>query len=161
MSNVKHGFKPVFDGRSRVLILGSFPSVKSRQVEFYYGNTRNRFWKTVGAYFGERPPQSTDDKKDFLHRRNIALWDIVAECEIEGSSDASIKNYSVAQLKDVLENAPIELIILNGSKAYEIFIKNYPRIGIPYVLLPSTSPANPRDGTAVWHSALSCVFEDD
>ncbi len=161
MSEVKYGFGPVFDNNSRVLILGSFPSVKSRQVEFYYGNAQNRFWKTLCAYFGERVPQSTAGKVDLLHRRRIALWDIVTECEISGSSDASIKNYRVARLSDVLDNAPIELIILNGSKASEIFIKHYPDLKVPHVMLPSTSPANPRDGTAVWHSALSCIFEDD
>lgn len=161
MSEIKYGFKPVFDGQSRILILGSFPSVKSRQIEFYYGNEQNRFWKTLSAFFGERLPRSTEEKIDFLHRRKIALWDMVTECEIEGSSDASIKNYRVAKLEEVLESAPIELIILNGSKACQIFEKHYRGIELPYIQLPSTSPANTRDGTAVWHSALACIYEDD
>lgn len=161
MAEIKYGFGPVYDSRSRVLILGSFPSVKSRQTEFYYGNAQNRFWKTLSAYFGEFTPSTTEQKLDFLCRRNIALWDIVTECEIEGSSDAAIKNYKVARLEEVLSNAPIELIILNGSKAAEIFEKHYPELALPHVNLPSTSPANTKDGTAVWHSALACIFEDD
>ena len=161
MSDVKHGFGPVYDKNSRILILGSFPSVKSREVEFYYGNRQNRFWKTVCGFFGELVPESTEDKRNFLSRRKIALWDMVTECEIEGSSDSSIKNFKVARLEEVLGNAPIELIILNGGKATEIFRKHYPEIAIPVISLPSTSPANTRDATAVWHSALSCIFDDD
>ena len=161
MSDIKYGFGPVFDGNSRVLILGSFPSVKSRQVQFYYGNKQNRFWKTVCGFFGEFVPGSVEEKRRFLARRGIALWDIVTECEIAGSSDSSIKNYKVAALEEVLSYAPIELIILNGGKAAEIFKKHYSGIAVPCVCLPSTSPANTKDPSAVWHSALSCVFDDD
>lgn len=98
MAAIKYGFAPVFDGHSRVLILGSFPSVKSRQVEFYYGNRQNRFWRILCSFFGEGVPESVDEKKALLLRCNVALWDMVTECEIEGSSDASIKNYKVADL---------------------------------------------------------------
>ena len=123
MSGIKCGFEPVFDKNSRVLILGSFPSVKSRKVEFYYGNRQNRFWKILCGFFGEAVPESTEEKIALLLRHNVALWDIVTECEIEGSSDASIKNYKVAELDKVLSVSPIKLIILNGGKSFEIFKK--------------------------------------
>lgn len=158
MSDVKYGFNPVFDQNSRVLILGSFPSVKSRQIEFYYGNKLNRFWKTLCGFFGEAVPESTEEKRAFLLEKRVALWDMVTECEIDGSSDSSIKNYKVARLESVLSVSPVELIILNGGKAFEIFKKYYPDIAVPWVKLPSTSPANTRDGTALWYDALSKVF---
>lgn len=103
-------------------------------------------------------PDGTELKRAFLLEKRVALWDIVTECEIDGSSDSSIKNYKVARLEDVLSVAPIELIILNGGKAFEIFKKYYPDILVPWVKLPSTSPANTRDGTAQWHEALEKVF---
>ena len=89
MSDIKYGFNPVFDKNSRVLILGSFPSVKSRQVEFYYGNKQNRFWRILSGFFGEELPLSTDEKISLLKRQNVALWDIVTQCEIVGSSDVT------------------------------------------------------------------------
>lgn len=158
MSGIKCGFKPVFDKNSRVLILGSFPSVKSRKVEFYYGNRQNRFWKILCGFFGEAVPESTEEKIALLLRHNVALWDIVTECEIEGSSDASIKNYKVAELDKVLSVSPIELIILNGGKSFEIFKKFYGKIAVPYIKLPSTSPANTRCDEGEWYRALNSVF---
>lgn len=158
MSDIKCGFKPVFDKNSRVLILGSFPSVKSRKVEFYYGNRQNRFWKILCGFFGEAVPESTEEKIALLLRHNVALWDIVTECEIEGSSDASIKNYKVAELDKVLSVSPIELIILNGGKSFEIFKKFYGEIAVPYIKLPSTSPANTRCDEGEWYRALNSVF---
>ena len=121
----KIGFAPVFDEHSRVLILGSFPSVKSRQIEFYYGNKQNRFWRTICGYFGEEIPETVEGKKDFLSRRQIALWDMVVSCEIEGSADASVKNAEVADLNEVLRHAKIDKILLNGTLAYELFVRNY------------------------------------
>lgn len=158
MSGIKCGFKPVFDKKSRVLILGSFPSVKSRKVEFYYGNRQNRFWKILCGFFGEAVPESTEEKIALLLRHNVALWDIVTECEIEGSSDASIKNYKVAELDKVLSVSPIELIILNGGKSFEIFKKFYDEIAVPYIKLSSTSPANTRCDEGEWYRALNSVF---
>ena len=158
MAAIKYGFAPVFDGHSRVLILGSFPSVKSRQVEFYYGNRQNRFWRILCSFFGEGVPESVDEKKALLLRRNVALWDMVTECEIEGSSDASIKNYKVADLGKVMGACNIELIILNGGKAAQIFERRYSDIGIPHVALPSTSPANTRCDENKWYATLSSVF---
>lgn len=154
----KTGFAPVFDGESRVLILGSFPSVKSRQIEFYYGNKQNRFWSMLCGYFGETVPETTAEKRDFLARRKIALWDMVVACEIEGSADASVKNAETADLNEILEKAPIEKILLNGTLAYELFINRYADIPIPYQKMPSTSPANPRYQKDVWTKELDGVF---
>lgn len=154
------GFPPVYDKNSRVLILGSFPSVKSRKINFYYGNNQNRFWKTIYSYFGEEysPDFSTERKKEFLLRHNIALWDIVTSCKVVGSADLSIKDYTVADLSPILSAAKLSLIILNGATAHKIFMEKYGDIGVRYVKLPSTSPANPRFNYNEWRSALDGVF---
>ncbi len=155
---VEMGFPPVFDRESRVLILGSFPSVKSRQIEFYYGNKQNRFWRTVCGFFKEEIPESTQGKIEFLHRRKIALWDMATACEIEGSSDASVKNAELADLELVYSQAKLEKILLNGSLAYTLFLQKYANLDIPYAKLPSTSPANPRFNKEAWERALGEVF---
>ncbi len=152
------GFPPVCNKDCRVLILGSFPSVKSRQTEFYYGNKQNRFWKTICGFFGEQIPESVEGKKEFLLRRRVALWDMAVACEIEGSADASLKNAEIANLDEVLSIAKIEKIILNGNLAYELFISRYEALDIPYKKLPSTSPANPRFSTKIWEKELYDVF---
>lgn len=149
------GFAPVFNGESRILILGSFPSVKSREVSFYYGNPQNRFWRTVCGLFGEEVPRDTAGKREFLLRRRIALWDVVESCDIVGSSDASIENVAFADVPFVLRAAPIEKIFCNGTKAYELFAANFPKYIDMTEKLPSTSPANPRFSAAAWESALS------
>ena len=139
----KHPFPPLFDKDSRLLILGSFPSVKSRETMFFYGHPQNRFWKVIASIFDEKVPSSNDEKRELILRNHLALWDVIAECEIEGSSDASIKNAKANDLSVILENAPIEKIIVNGKtaeKAYNKYIK--PVTGIKAVVLPSTSPAN-------------------
>lgn len=158
MSEIKCGFAPVYNKDSKLLILGSFPSVKSRKVEFYYGNPQNKFWRVVCSYFGESIPQAVEGKKSFLLNHNIALWDIVTECEISGSQDSTIKNFKVADLKTLLQNCSIRYIILNGSTAYKIFEKNYGGLDIPYIKLPSTSPANTRFSEEEWRDALSRAF---
>ena len=157
-NTVKMGFPPVFDKDSRTLILGSFPSVKSREISFYYGNKQNRFWKTVCGVFGEEIPQTTEEKKAFLLRRKIALWDMVVACEIDGSSDASIKNAEIADLSVVLDGANIEKILLNGTLSYNLFLENY-KGAIPYAKMPSTSPANPRYDETVWRNELDGIFK--
>lgn len=159
MSDKIKGFPPFFDGESRVLILGSFPSVKSRVQSFYYGNPQNAFWKILSAFFGEDKPTSVEEKKNFLRKNKVALWDIVAECEITGSRDDTIKNFAVANLQEVLQNAPIECILINGGRAYSIFEKHYGDIKIPYIKLPSTSPANARRNDNEWYSALRRAFD--
>ena len=152
------GFPPVYDKNSRVLILGSFPSVKSREISFYYGNKQNRFWKTVCGLFKENIPETVDGKKEFLLRTNIALWDMATSCEIEGSSDSSVKNATIADLTKILATAKIEKILLNGTLAYDLFMQKYAQIGIPYVKMSSTSPANPRFNPKIWEKELYEVF---
>ena len=154
----KTGFAPVFDQNSKVLILGSFPSVKSRAIEFYYGHKQNRFWRMICGYFGEEVPPTTEGKKQFLLRRNIALWDMATACEIEGSSDASVKNAELADLHPIFQTAKIERILLNGSLSYQLFLQKYADISISYEKMPSTSPANPRYDEAIWRKALDKVF---
>lgn len=161
MEEKKIGFAPVFNEYSKILILGSFPSVKSRQIDFYYGNKQNRFWKTLCGYFEEQIPEKTEDKKEFLYRNQIALWDMVMACNIEGSADSSVKNEEIANLYEVLNVAKIEKIILNGTLAFELFEKHYADIEIPYEKLPSTSPANPRFSEERWRRALDDVFRAD
>lgn len=161
MQQLKHGFLPVFDENSRVLILGSFPSVQSRQVEFYYCNPRNRFWRVLCGFFGEQPPPDTEGKRRFLLEKGVALWDVVAECEIVASYDSTIKNYKVADVGSIIQSAPVELIILNGGTALKIFEKNFHGCPVPYVGLPSTSPANTRFDEGLWREALSRVFRDN
>ena len=149
------GFEPCFDCESRILILGSFPSVISRKALFYYANPLNRFWKTLESLTGEPPLKSVAEKKTFLSRHRIALWDVVTECDIRGSLDSNIKNYVVADINAVTEAAKIEAIFLNGQTAYRIFKKHFPSL-LPFaVSLPSTSPANTRFDYAEWEKALS------
>lgn len=158
MSSLIQGFDPFFDGDSRLLILGSFPSVRSRAVNFYYGNPRNDFWRILSSYFGRPVPSDTDKKKEFLTDCKIALWDIVAACRIEGSADSAITDYEIADLGRVLDNCPIERIVLNGGTAYRIFLERYENIGLPYIKLPSTSPANARPKDKEWFDELRRTF---
>ena len=158
MSVKVEGFEPVYDGNSKLLILGSFPSVKSREIQFYYGNKQNRFWRVLCSHFGKTIPETVEGKRAFLLNHRIALWDIVTECEITGSKDDTIKNFKVADIKTLLQNSGIEYIILNGSKAYSIFQANFADIDIPYKKLPSTSPANTRFDEKEWNDAISSAF---
>ena len=139
----RHPIAPVFDGGSRVLILGSFPSVKSREEMFYYAHPQNRFWKVIAALFEEPVPGKIPEKKDLLLKHHIALWDVIAECDIAGSSDSSIKNVVPAELSVILDHAPIRTIYANGAKAYDLYQNyTYPVTGRDIRKLPSTSPAN-------------------
>ena len=137
-----HPFKPVIFKESRVLILGSFPSVKSREVDFYYGNKNNRFFKILEVIFDEKIGESKEAKIDFLKRHKIALFDVVKSCEIVGSSDSSISVKEVNDIGKLIENTDIEKILLNGKKAYEIFQKYIKIDKIKYFYIPSSSPAN-------------------
>lgn len=154
----KIGFAPVFDKDSRVLILGSFPSVKSREVDFYYGHKQNRFWKMLCGYFNEGIPATKEEKIAFLKRNKIALWDMAVSCEIKGSSDASVKNAVTADLQEILPYAKIEKILLNGTLSYDLFMKSYADLDVSFEKMPSTSPANPRYDEKVWRRALDDVF---
>ena len=137
--HVEHTFGPVYDSDSRILILGSFPSVKSREINFYYGHRNNRFWKILGMLFNEE----IEDKKSFLLKHHIALFDVIESCDIIGSSDASIQNVKPNDLSIILNNSKVEKIFLNGAKAYELYKKyDEDKYAIEAVKLPSTSPAN-------------------
>ena len=155
---LQHPFPPLYDKDSKVLILGSFPSVKSRQIDFYYGNKQNRFWRMLCGYFGEEIPETIDGKREFLYKHGIALWDMAISCEIEGSADASVKNAEVADLNIIFKEASIEKILLNGTLAYELYISHYPHVQISSEKMPSTSPANPRYNEKIWWRALDDVF---
>ena len=138
-----HPIPPVFDKDSKVLILGSFPSVKSREEGFFYGHPQNRFWKVTARVFDEETPKTIIEKKAFLLRNRIALWDVIGSCEIEGSADSSIKNASVNDLSEILKTADIQAIYLNGQKSYQLYQKYlFPTIKREGICLPSTSPAN-------------------
>ncbi|MDD3403326.1 MAG: DNA-deoxyinosine glycosylase [Hespellia sp.] len=141
--NIHHEFGPVYDVESKILILGSFPSVKSREVQFYYGHPQNRFWKLLAKLMGEELPLTIPQKKAFLLRNHIALWDVIESCSIRGSSDTSIKDVKVNDFSQILAESSITRIYANGGKAYELYVKYAePNTGIKAVKLPSTSPAN-------------------
>ena len=157
--HIEHGFEPVLDERSRVLVLGSFPSVLSRANAFYYGNPQNRFWRVMAACLGVPVPPNEGDplasgepatlgasiaaKRAMLLNGGVALWDVIESCDIKGSSDASIKNVVPARVELITSNASIEQVICNGGTAGRLY-KRYlqERTGLPAVVLPSTSPAN-------------------
>lgn len=142
-SFILHPIPPVFDSTSRILILGSFPSVKSREAMFFYGHPQNRFWPVVAEVFEEPVPMTVPDRKAFLVRNHIAAWDVIASCRIEGSSDASITDVTVNDLRPILEAAPIRQIYVNGKTAEKMYQKyTQPVTGRPCICLPSTSPAN-------------------
>ncbi len=143
MEHILHPLHPVFDDNSKILILGSFPSVKSREQGFFYGHPQNRFWKVLSVVYEEDCPDTIDEKRAFLLRNHIAVWDVIGECCIEGSSDASIKDVKPNDLSIILENAIIERIFVNGRTAEKMYNKYIEKMVMrPAVCLPSTSPAN-------------------
>ena len=138
-----HPFPAVYAPDSRILILGSFPSVKSREQRFFYGHPQNRFWRVLAALLGTDVPQSVEKKRAFLLAHRIALWDVIASCEIAGSSDASIRNAVPNDLSPILETASIRQVFTNGGTAHRLYRKYiYPLTGREDIVLPSTSPAN-------------------
>ncbi len=144
--SLRHEFPPVWDSSSEILILGSFPSVKSREEGFFYGHPRNRFWDVIAAVTGHPKPVTMEEKKALLLSSHIAVWDVIGSCEIRGSSDSSIRHVAANDISGILAHAPIRKILANGktaAKLYETYI--FPNIQIPIIPLPSTSPAN-----AVW-----------
>ena len=143
MTHVIHEIPPVYNKNSEILILGSFPSVKSREGQFFYHHKQNRFWKVLSAVVNDVLPETIDEKKEFLLRNHIAVWDVIASCDIEGSSDSSIKNAVPNNFSDILNAAPIRQIYTNGGTAYKLYHKYCEKMaGIKAVKLPSTSPAN-------------------
>lgn len=138
-----HTFAPVFDDRSRVLILGTFPSVKSRENAFYYGHPQNRFWRVLAALWGESLPESIPDKTAFLLQHHIALWDVVERCDITGSSDSSIKEVVPNAIGELLSKTSITQLFANGKTADTLYRRYVePEISRTIRALPSTSPAN-------------------
>jgi len=143
MERINHEIEPVYDQYSKVLILGTFPSVKSREGRFFYNHPQNRFWKVIAELTESDVPETIEDKKKLLLDHHIAVWDVIKSCEIKGSSDSSIKNVVVNDLNRILGNAPIRGIFANGAKAYSLYDKYcYHQTGIKAIKLPSTSPAN-------------------
>ncbi len=148
-----HTIEPVWDKNSKVLILGSFPSVKSREEGFYYGHKQNRFWKVIASVCNCSVPENIQDKKKMLLSNGIAVWDVVHSCDIVGSSDSSIKNVVPNDIGIIIENSKVEHIFTNGKKADELYSKYIEQsVGITAVCLPSTSPAN-----AVWTLEKLCT----
>lgn len=138
-----HEFSPVFDENSEILILGSFPSVKSRQESFFYANPQNRFWKLMAQLLNESTPKDTKDKIVMLKKHKIALWDVIESCDIVGSSDSSISNVVPVDISQILNRANIIKVYANGGKAFELYNKYlYPKTKLDITKLPSTSPAN-------------------
>ncbi len=142
-TTIAHTFEPIYNKKSQILILGSFPSVKSRENNFYYGHPQNRFWKVIARLTGWEEPITIEEKKIMLLENRIAIWDVIASCSIQGSSDSSIKNVVVNDFTQILENSSIQTIYVNGNKAYELYHRYAEeKTGIKAVKLPSTSPAN-------------------
>lgn len=142
-ATVTHAFEPVFDAHSKILILGTMPSPQSVKHGFYYSHPQNRFWPLMVALLDEPRPQTPEEKQALVLRHGIALWDVLARCEIKGGSDASIRNPVPNPIGDILRNAPIERIYTTGKTAYNLFQKFVaPQLGMDAIYLPSTSPAN-------------------
>lgn len=151
--HIKREFGPVWDANSAVLILGSFPSVKSREANFYYGHPQNRFWRVMAHVLGCPVPGSTDEKRAMLLAHRVALWDTLEECDIIGSSDSSIKNAVPVDIMTVLSGADIRQIYCNGTASYELFMRYLaPVCSSGAIKLPSTSPAN-----AAWSLDRLCA----
>ena len=143
--HVVQPFAPVYDEYSKVLILGSLPSVKSREQGFYYGHPQNRFWKVTAAVFGEPVPETIEEKKGMLLRNRLAVWDVIESCDIIGSSDSSVKNAEAADVAGLLSSSVIERVYVNGALAGKLYDRYlFEKTGIAAVRLPSTSPANAR-----------------
>ena len=143
MERVIHEIPPIYDENSKILILGSFPSVKSRESQFFYGHPQNRFWKVLAQIFKQEAPVSIEEKKKLLIENHVAVWDVIASCNIEGSSDSSIKDVTTNDLSRILKKAEIKQIYCNGGTSYRLYKKYCESIlGRTAIKLPSSSPAN-------------------
>ena len=150
--HIVHSFEPVYDKASEILILGTLPSVKSRENNFYYGHKQNRFWKVLATLLKEPVPDTIEEKKAMLLARRIALWDVIQSCDIKGSSDSSIKNVQPTDIGMILEKTNITRIYANGNKAGQLYKRyQFPVTGIEAMVLPSTNPAN-----AAWSLERLC-----
>lgn len=138
-----HNIPPLYDKNCKILILGSFPSQKSREAQFFYGHPQNRFWRVLAAVLSCKVPETIEEKRQMLLSHGIALWDVIASCEIVGSSDSSIKNVVPNDISAILKNSKISKIYVNGKTAERYYNKYImPLVGVCAVALPSTSPAN-------------------
>lgn len=157
--SIEHPIPPLFSPNSRLLILGSFPSVKSRETAFFYGHPQNRFWRIMANLFETNVPQTIEEKKYLLNAHHMALWDVVASCNIEGSADSSMRDVIVNDLSPILSQCPIEKICVNGKTAEKYYNKyTYAQTQRQALLLPSSSPANAAWSlerlTEVWRSII-------
>lgn len=138
-----HTFEPIFDKNSEILVLGSFPSVKSRENNFYYAHPQNRFWKVVASVYSCPVPKTVEEKKNMLLSNRIAVWDVIKSCKITGSADSTIKSVTPNDLSEILSVANIQKIYANGKTAQSLYNKYIKKnTGIDIISLPSTSPAN-------------------
>lgn len=163
---IDHPFDAVWNENSKILILGSFPSVKSREEMFFYAHPRNRFWTVMSNILGCKKPETIDEKKKMLLENNVALWDVIASCDIVGSSDSSIKNVKANDIGFIIKNSRINRVFTNGTTAYRLYKKYIlPKTNIEAVLLPSTSPANAVKNsdalTAEWEKIIGEVLYYD
>ncbi len=158
---IKHPIPPLYDENSRVLILGSFPSVKSREQMFFYGHPQNRFWHVLALVFGEDTPLTIEEKRSFVLRHNLALWDVLASCDIEGSADSTIKNAVANDLSEIIKNSKVAKIFVNGKTAEKYYIKyTEKKLGRKAICLPSTSPANASFSLEKLKEAWSIIKSD-
>lgn len=154
MERITHPIPPVYNKDSKVLVLGSFPSVKSREAQFFYHHPQNRFWRVISTLFDEPVPVTMEEKRDILLRNGIAVWDVIQSCEIIGSADSSIKNIIPNDISEILKTAKLNRIISNGSTSHRLYMKHiFPVTGIEALRLPSTSPANAS-------CSMDCLIKD-
>ena len=162
MDRIDHPFGPLFSGNSRVLILGSFPSVKSREQQFFYGHPQNRFWKVLAALYHQEIPATVEQKKELILANGLALWDSIGSCVITGSSDASIREVRANDLSIILDHSPIRKIFCNGKASWQMYEKRIrPATGREAVCLPSTSPANAQWSLEKLIEAWAVILEED
>lgn len=141
--HIVHPFGPLYNEESTILILGSLPSVKSREQQFFYGHPQNRYWKLIARLFDEPEPTTIEEKKTMVLKYRIAMWDTIYSCDIKGSSDSSIKNVVPTDLKTIVDNSKVTRVFCNGRTSGKYYHKYQEKIlGIPAIELPSTSPAN-------------------
>ena len=157
---ITHNFAPVFDSHSRILMLGTMPSPKSRENGFYYGHPRNRFWKVISDLCGEPLPVTREDKTALLLSHRIAVWDVLAGCDIRGADDSSVRNPKANDMGIILSCADICAVFATGTKAYQLYQKHcFPKTGVEAALLPSTSPANCRTSYEELKKAYAVILE--
>ncbi len=160
MARMHHIVGPVYNKDSKVLILGTFPSAKSRESRFFYGHPQNRFWKVLAALTDHPIPTTIEEKRQLLLDSHIAVWDVIASCEIEGSSDSSIRNVIPNDISEIFEGADIKQVYCNGTKAYTLYQKYcQPIVGREAIKLPSSSPANATYNMERLMEAWSCITQ--